>query len=84
MTRQVDVTDLVGVQEIADRLGVLHVQTVHLWRRRHPDFPAPVTRLRMGLLWAWPDVERWARVTGRLDETGPLHPKGGRPKGAQA
>ena len=25
-----------------------------------------VLRLRMGLLWAWPDVRRWAQKTGRL------------------
>jgi len=39
---------------------------IHDWRRRHPDFPAPVKELRMGLLWSWPSVEAWATATGRL------------------
>jgi hypothetical protein len=43
------------------------VQTVHAWRRRYDDFPAPVARLRQALIWAWPDVERWAKTTGRAD-----------------
>jgi hypothetical protein len=57
--------DLVGVAEIAERLGV-GTSVVHDWRRRHADFPEPVLRLRMGLIWAWKDVEAWARRTGRL------------------
>jgi hypothetical protein len=35
------------------------------WRRRYPDFPEPVITLRAGLVWAWPDVEKWAKATGR-------------------
>lgn len=57
---------LVGAAEIADRLGISHPQTVHLWRRRYPDFPQPVAQLRQALVWAWPDVKRWARRTGRI------------------
>ena len=60
-----DTKDLVGVAEIAERLGV-GTSVVHDWRRRHDDFPEPVLRLRMGLIWAWPDVRRWASSTGRL------------------
>lgn len=59
-------TDLVGAAEIAQRLGLAHPQTVHKWRSRYPDFPEPVARLRQALVWAWPDVEAWARRTGRL------------------
>lgn len=65
MGRAVDVGDLVGASEIADRLGIAR-QSVHQLRRRHPDFPAPVVSLRQALVWAWPDVEAWARRTGRL------------------
>jgi hypothetical protein len=64
--RKVDVDDLVGAAEIADRLGVAYVETVHSWRRRHADFPEPVAKLRQALIWSWPDVEAWARATGRL------------------
>ena len=73
MGRRVDVTDLVGAQEIADRLDVGRPQ-VHKWRERHADFPEPVATLggagsRAGfLVWNWPDVEVWARKTGRLPE----------------
>jgi len=60
-----DTSSLVGVAEIAERLGV-GTSVVHDWRRRHSDFPQPVLQLRMGLIWAWPDVRRWAIKTGRL------------------
>jgi len=60
------VSELVGTAEIADRLGLSFRETVHNWRRRYPDFPEPVAQLRQGYLWLWPDIERWARHTGRL------------------
>ena len=65
MGRRVDVDQLVGAAEIAERLDVLR-QTVHQLHRRHPDFPAPVATLRQAMVWNWPDVEAWARRTGRL------------------
>ena len=66
--RRVGVGNLVGTAEIAERLGLAYPETVHSWRRRYPDFPQPVAELRQGLIWNWPDVERWARRTGRLTE----------------
>lgn len=66
MGRQVDVTDLVGAAEIAERLGISHAQTVHTMRRRDPSFPAPVASLKRAHVWAWPDVAAWAKATGRL------------------
>ncbi|HMF82075.1 MAG TPA: hypothetical protein VKI01_02230 [Acidimicrobiia bacterium] len=66
MSRRVEVDKLVGATEIADRLGIAHSETIHLWRRRYEDFPEPVARLSTAVVWAWPDVERWARRTGRL------------------
>lgn len=57
---------LVGVTEIATRLRLKNVQTVRDWRRRYDDFPKPVASLAMGLVWSWPEVERWARATGRI------------------
>ena len=65
MGRRVDVDELVGASEIAARLKVSHVETVHNWRRRYPDFPEPVAKLERALIWYWPDVEKWARSTGR-------------------
>lgn len=60
--------DLAGSYEIAHRLHVRNPEQVHAWRRRYPAFPAPVAKLRIGYVWAWPDVEAWARATGRLAE----------------
>jgi hypothetical protein len=64
--RRVFADELVGAAEIAERLGLAQVQTVHSWRRRYSDFPEPVAQLRQALIWEWPDVESWARRTGRL------------------
>lgn len=66
MGRKVDADQLVGASEIAERLGLAQPQSVHLWRRRHEGFPEPVARLKTALIWFWPDVEEWARLTGRL------------------
>ncbi len=57
--------ELVGAAEIASRLHVAR-QVVHQWRQRHDDFPEPVAVLKQAMIWAWPDVEKWARKTGRL------------------
>lgn len=64
--RRLDVDQLVGTAEIAERLGVAQPETVHSWRRRHESFPVPVATLSIGLVWYWPEVERWAKATGRL------------------
>lgn len=63
--RSVDVNELVGAAEIADRLGIAR-QSVHQLSKRHRDFPHPVATLRQAMVSAWPDVESWARKTGRL------------------
>jgi hypothetical protein len=64
--RKVNVDELVGTAEIADRLEVAGPAVVHDWRRRHPDFPAPIALVSSVYVWAWPDVKRWARRTSRL------------------
>jgi predicted DNA-binding transcriptional regulator AlpA len=68
VVRQVDVEDLVGAPEIADRLGIAQPETIHAWRCRYPDeFPQPIATVAGVLVWSWPDVEAWARKTGRLN-----------------
>lgn len=57
---------LVGTAEIAERLGIGSPEVIHAWRRRHADFPAPVAHLKIGYIWNWREVERWAKATGRL------------------
>ena len=66
MGRRVDVDQLVGAAEIAERLGVSNSQVIHVWRGRHHDFPEPITRLKTAMIWYWPDVEKWALQTGRF------------------
>ena len=66
MGRRLDVEQLVGVTEIADRLGVASPARIHDWRRRYKDFPKPEVSLAMGLVWYWPDIRKWAKRTGRL------------------
>lgn len=62
----VPVDQLVGASEIAARLGSKRTVYVHDLRRRHPDFPEPVAKLKAALVWDWKEVEQWARKTGRL------------------
>jgi predicted DNA-binding transcriptional regulator AlpA len=66
MGRTVDVDQLVGAAEIAERLGVSSSQTIHVWRGRHHDFPQPITKLKTAMIWYWPEVEQWARGSGRF------------------
>jgi predicted DNA-binding transcriptional regulator AlpA len=60
------VDQLVGAVEIAERLGVGKSSVVHDWRYRHSDFPEPVAKVGSVFIWVWPDVEEWAKQTGRL------------------
>lgn len=71
--RKVDGDDLVGVTEIAERLGGIPRDTVHQWRRRYDDFPEPIAVLTQALVFVWADVERWADQNG-LPRGGPGRP----------
>lgn len=71
MTTQVD---LVGIPEVAERLGVSR-RTVITWRylhkRRPPrppwePFPQPRQIVSGRPVWDWAEVEQWAKTTGRL------------------
>ena len=63
--------DLVGVPEIAERLGVT-VHAVRRWRQRSLAFPDPLAIVATSVpVWEWRTVERWARATGRLAEAAP-------------
>lgn len=65
---RVDVTDLVGMLEIADRLGVER-QTVRAWRQRGL-FPEPVAVVSRTPVWRWRDVQRWADSRPSLSTRG--------------
>lgn len=55
---------LVGPAEIGELLGV-DANTINVWKVRHPQFPAPVRRLRSGDIWDKREVIAWATETGR-------------------
>jgi hypothetical protein len=74
--KKIDLEDLVGSVEIAQRMGVKDHNVVNTWRRRHPDFPGPILTLRLGRIWSWSEVERWARATGRQ-----IRPRSPQPEG---
>ena len=57
-------SDLVSVAEIAARAG-RPINTVQSWRRRHADFPAPVTQLAAGPIWSWPEIADWIAARPR-------------------
>jgi predicted DNA-binding transcriptional regulator AlpA len=63
----VDLDELVDAVEIAHRTGVARPQVVYDWRRRHEAFPKPITRIGNLHIWLWPEVEEWAKSTGRLE-----------------
>jgi predicted DNA-binding transcriptional regulator AlpA len=67
MTEKVSPEDIVGANEIADRLGLSFPNVVHVWKYRHEDFPRPIALLAMGNIWNWKEVEAWAKKTNRLD-----------------
>jgi hypothetical protein len=56
--------DIVGLKEIAERLGVKQ-QTAATWRWRNLLPPEEGT-VSGAPAWSWTTIERWARETGRL------------------
>jgi prophage regulatory protein len=51
-------SNLMGVAEVAERLGVSR-QRVDQLTREHADFPEPVGRLRAGRVWEQAAIEGW-------------------------
>ncbi len=56
--------DLVGVADIAERLGV-RPQTAATWRHRGL-LPEPDWMVSGLPVWDWPTIAAWAKTTGRL------------------
>lgn len=57
--------DPVGVPELAARLGVTR-KAVDQWRVRGLGFPPAKWTVGGRPAWDWPQIEKWARATGRL------------------
>ena len=68
MPPNVDIEDLIDANEIAKLLDLAQRNTVSLYQKRYPDMPRPVIDLGPGRprLWLRPELEEWARETGRL------------------
>ena len=60
-------TELVIAADIAERLRISRARVSVLASRS--DFPRPVGRLGRSEVWRWANVQRWARETGRLNQT---------------
>lgn len=56
----------VGTFDIAERLNVRQ-QTVAMWKYRGL-MPDPRWSVSKQPCWNWPDIEKWARDSGRLSE----------------
>jgi prophage regulatory protein len=56
--------DLVGITEIAEMLGISR-QRVYQLLESDDSFPKPVAEISAGRIWRRPDVEAWAKSTGR-------------------
>lgn len=69
MPKLVDLEELIDAADVAEIVGVAHPTSIGIYRKRYDDFPAPIWASRGGRcqLWLRPDVEAWARATGRLD-----------------
>ena len=59
---------MLGAAEIGELLGGLSRQRVSQLTSR-ADFPQPLAPLKMGNVWRYEDVAKWARDNGRT-----LHP----------
>jgi hypothetical protein len=63
--------DVVGVEEIADRLGLELAEAERVMRK--PTFPTPATELTIGPLWLWPDVKTHLDGPGWMLAVGALY-----------
>lgn len=62
---EIEEVDPVGQLDISRRLGVLR-GTVVKWLQRGVFDVKPRWIVSDAPVWNWPDVEKWARETGRL------------------
>ena len=67
MNPRINSEDLIDSQVVAEILGLTHRNSVTTYLRRYDDMPRPVVELGDGRvrLWLRPEIERWARATGR-------------------
>ena len=61
---KVDLEELVTGAEVARRLGSSRERVRQLAER--DDFPRPIGRVGVAIVWRWPDVKAWASRSGRI------------------
>jgi predicted DNA-binding transcriptional regulator AlpA len=61
MGRRVDIDDLIDAAGVALELGLSQRNSVYVYRRRHPDFPAPVITHGRCYMWHRGDIRRWIK-----------------------
>lgn len=66
MRDKVEIKNLVGSRDIAKRLGLKSAGVVRVFRKRHADFPKPITKVNSVYVWDWLEVRAWAKRTKRL------------------
>jgi predicted DNA-binding transcriptional regulator AlpA len=54
-----DPRELIDATEVAALLELTHRNSISVYRKRYPDFPAPIIAKGRCLLWARADIEAW-------------------------
>ena len=64
MAPLVELSELITGGELARRLAISR-QRMHQLRESDPAFPPALGKVGHAFVWRWPDVQAWARRTGR-------------------
>jgi predicted DNA-binding transcriptional regulator AlpA len=62
---KVQIKNLVGSGDIAQRLGLKSAGVVRVLRKRHADFPKPITKVNSVYVWDWRSVKKWSESRNR-------------------
>lgn len=65
MAEPIDPDELIDAMGVAEVLGLASRNVIGVYRSRYSDFPAPTVERGRCRLWHRPDIERWAKTTGR-------------------
>ena len=66
---KIDPADLIDAGDAADILNLSHRTAISTYRKRYPDFPAPIFERNQCVLWLRSDIVRWE--AGHRRQRGP-------------